>query len=227
MTDKHDPNKSELTLSRNRSLAIKRSDLVKRGLELIDEVEKRQVGVPTDHEKKALEGIIFDCEMHRRQGLNMFSSMTDFYKFIDTEVQFHAKIDGVDIEKAKEAYISWAKKRHSAEYDKLFMGFFNDILDGKKTISRQKLIVSLEGVDFRAAAENIAYTIREAAKAESEGGQYISKKEFMDATDHYIEKPCLESAITLLEKYPPWLGSFELTKDPSQIMIRNFKKSKK
>ncbi len=45
MSDKHDPNKNELTLSRNRSLAIKRSALAKRGLEFIDEVKKRQVEV--------------------------------------------------------------------------------------------------------------------------------------------------------------------------------------
>lgn len=45
MSDKHDLNKNELTLSRNRSLAIKRSCMVKRGLEFIDEVKKRQVEV--------------------------------------------------------------------------------------------------------------------------------------------------------------------------------------
>jgi hypothetical protein len=45
MIDKQDPNKSELILSRNRSLAIKSSGLVKRGLELIDKGKKRRVEV--------------------------------------------------------------------------------------------------------------------------------------------------------------------------------------
>jgi hypothetical protein len=198
-----------------------------RGLDLVDQVKKRQVEAPTDREKKIIELEMWDWEIHYRQDLNMFSSMTDFYKFLDTEVQFHAKLDGLDIEKAKEAFISWAEKKHSAEYDKLFMGFFNEILDGKKTISRKELMVRLEGVNFQAAAENIAYTFREATKkAESLGGRFIEMKEFMDATDQYIGKPCLEKAIILLEKYPSWLGLFELTKDPLIIRLRNFKKSK-
>lgn len=227
MSDNHDRNKSELTVSGTRSLAIKRSDLVKRGLYLIDEVKKRQVEVPTDREKKIIESIMCDWEIHYSLDINMFSSMTDFYKFMDTEVQFHAKIDGLDIEKAKEAYISWAKKCHSAEYDKLFMEFFNKILNDKKAISRQELMTRLEEVDFQAAAENTAYTFREAAKkAESEGVRYIEMKKFMYAIDHYIEKPCLERAITLLEKYPSWLGLFELTKDTLIIRLRNFKKPK-
>jgi hypothetical protein len=194
-----------------------------KGAEKKEEVEKRQVEVLA-REKKIIESEMWDWELHYKTDLNMFSSMTDFYKFLDTEVQFHARIHGVDFEKAKEAYISWAKICHSAEYDKLFMGFFNEILDGKKTISRQELMVRLEGVDFQAAAENIAYTFREAAKkAESVGGWFIEMKEFMDATDRYVGKPCLERAITLLEKYPSWLGLFELTKDTLIIRLRNLR----
>jgi hypothetical protein len=229
MANKGDPNKGELTLSGNRSLAIKRSDLVKRGLDLIEQVDKRQTELVTDREKKALERVITDCESHfLTRCPYMFSSMTDFYKFLYTEVKGHAKVmERVDFEKAKEAYISWAKKSHPAEFDRLFMGFFNEILDGKKTFSRQKLWARIEGVDFQAAAEIIAYAFREAAKkGEAEGVQYITKKEFKDATDHYIERPCFERAITLLEKYPSWLGLFELTKDPSYIWVRDYKKSK-
>jgi len=226
MSDNHDRNKSELTVSGTRSLAIKRSDLVKRGLYLIDEVKKRKVEVPTDREKKIIDSMMFDWEMHYFQGLNMFSSMTDFFKFMDTEVLFHA-IDGLGIEKAKEAYISWAKKCHPTEYDKLLTEFFNKILDDKVTISRQELMTRLEEVDFQAAAKNLAYTFREVAKkAESEGVRYIEMKEFMDVTDHYIRNPCLEKAITLLGKYPPWLGLFELTKDPLVIQTRNFREPK-
>lgn len=109
MSDSHDRNKSELTVSGTRSLAIKRSDMVKRGLYLIDEVKKQKVEVSTDREKKIIELMMFDWKMHYSEDLNMFSSMTDFYKFMDTEVKFHAKIDGLDIEKAKEAYISWLR----------------------------------------------------------------------------------------------------------------------
>ena len=45
MTDKKNSNKSELILSKNRSMAIKSSGLVKRGLELIDRGKKRRVEV--------------------------------------------------------------------------------------------------------------------------------------------------------------------------------------
>ena len=45
MNDKTDPNENGLVRSINRSLAIKRSGLVKRGLEMIDKAKKRQVRV--------------------------------------------------------------------------------------------------------------------------------------------------------------------------------------
>jgi hypothetical protein len=205
---------------------------VKRGLDLIDEVEKRQIELVTDEEKEALERVIGDCEIHFLirdiKDSYMFSSMADFYKWLYTEIKFHAEFEGVNFEKAKEAYISWAKNSHPAEFDQLFMGFFSELLDVTKTFSRQELMARIERADFQAAAESIAYTFREAKKKEgAEGVQYIIKREFKDATDHYIEKPCLERAITLLEKYPSWLGLFELTKDPLIIKMRNFKKSKK
>jgi hypothetical protein len=227
MSKKYDPEKSKLILSRNRRWTIKRASLVKLWLVLKDEAEKRQAGGPIDRENKIIESIMWDWQMHYSQGVNMFSSMTDFFRFLDIEVQFHAKTDGLDIQKAKEAYRYWAKVCHSAEYDKLFTEFFNEILDGRKTISRQELVVRLAGVDFQAAAENIAYTFQEAAtKAESVGVRFIEKEESLNATGQYIGKPCLEKAIALLEKYPSWLGIFELTKDPLIISLRNFKKSK-
>jgi tetratricopeptide (TPR) repeat protein len=43
MSDKYDPNKGELTISRKYNLATKRSDLVKRGLDLTDEVNRQKV----------------------------------------------------------------------------------------------------------------------------------------------------------------------------------------
>ena len=183
----------------------------------------------SDREKKVLESIIWDCQMHYSLGQNMFSSMTDFLKFLYAEVMCHSAMEGgVDFEKAKEAYTSWAKKSHADEFGQLFTGFFNEILDRKKTFSGQELVTRLEGVDFRVAAEIVAYTFQETvAKAESEGGRHIfGLKEFIDAVDHYTEKPCLERATNLLEKYPSCLGLFELTKDSLVVRMRDFKKSR-
>lgn len=45
MSDRNDPKKGDLILSGNRSLAIRRLDLVKRGLELVQELKKRQLDV--------------------------------------------------------------------------------------------------------------------------------------------------------------------------------------
>ncbi len=185
--------------------------------------------MPTDREKKVLESIIWDCQMHYKLGQNMFSSMTDFLKFLYAEVMCHSMMEGgVDFEKAKEAYTSWAKKSHADEFDRLFTRFFKEILDRKKTFSRQELVTRLEGVDSQAAAEIVAYAFQEAvAKAESEGGRHIfGLKEFIDAVDHYTEKPCLERATDLLEKYPTLLGLFELAKDNLVIRMRELKKSK-
>ncbi len=185
--------------------------------------------MPTDREKKVLESIIWDCQMHYKLGQNMFSSMTDFLKFLYAEVMCHSMMEGgVDFEKAKEAYTSWAKKSHADEFDRLFTRFFKEILDRKKTFSRQELVTRLEGVDSQAAAEIVAYAFQEAvAKAESEGGRHIfGLKEFIDAVDYYTEKPCLERATDLLEKYPTLLGLFELAKDNLVIRMRELKKSK-
>ena len=110
---------------------------------------------------------------------------------------------------------------HPSEFDQLFIGFFDEVLNGEKKISRQELINRIEGVDFQGAAEIIAYAFREVT-GKGEGIQYAAKKEFKDATDHYIERPCFERAISLLEKYPSWLGLFELTKDPTYIRTRNY-----
>lgn len=173
MSDKLDPKKNELVLSRNRSLAIAKSNLVKRGLELIDGGKKREGTPPTDHkkkeikkwkfisldevretggglfaddekraldeviyeiineieeaggssltdqEKKAIGCIIYDSQIHFRDGVKIFYSRADFDSFLNMEVKFHAMCQKVDFEKAKKAYILWAKKYHSSEYDKL------------------------------------------------------------------------------------------------------------
>jgi hypothetical protein len=209
-------------------LAIKRAGLVKHALDLLDEAGKRQIELVADQEREALERVMLDCEVHFLLRDIQFPSMADFYKFLYTEIKFHAGFEGAGFENAKEAYVYLAQKYHSAKFDQLFLGFFNESLGGNPKFSRQELIARIEGVDFQAAAEYIAYTFRETAKkVESEGVRYIGMKEFVDAIDHYIRKPCLERAITLLGKYPSWLGLFELTKDPLIIKLRNLKKSKR
>lgn len=61
MSDTPNPKKGELTLSKDRSLAIKRSGLVKRGLELIHELKKRQVQVIIgDHQDNLFKDIFTD-----------------------------------------------------------------------------------------------------------------------------------------------------------------------
>jgi hypothetical protein len=51
MIDNHGPKKNELTLSKPRGLAIKRLDLVKRGLALIDEVKGKKEVLIGNHDK--------------------------------------------------------------------------------------------------------------------------------------------------------------------------------
>jgi hypothetical protein len=77
------------------------------------------IKLATHKEKKAIKSILEDCENHYRFTYNMFSSRAAFYSFLDEEVRFHAKMQKVDFEKAKEAYIYWAMKNHTAEYDHL------------------------------------------------------------------------------------------------------------
>ena len=45
MSDERDSNNGELTLSKNRSLAVKQSDLVTRGLQLAHQIKRPQLRV--------------------------------------------------------------------------------------------------------------------------------------------------------------------------------------
>ncbi len=60
MSEKHGPKKNELTLSKNRGLAIKRLDLVKRGLALIDEVKKKKLEVLIGNHEDAITEILIE-----------------------------------------------------------------------------------------------------------------------------------------------------------------------
>ena len=62
-------------------------------------------------EKDAVRELIRDCECHHHIDSNMLSSVTGFYKFLYTEVKFHADCWGLDFEQARKAYEVWAGKK--------------------------------------------------------------------------------------------------------------------
>jgi DNA-directed RNA polymerase subunit RPC12/RpoP len=90
--------------------------------ETINEIQKMGGALLTDDEKKAIGRIIYDTEIHFLSGSKIFSSRADFNAFLDTDVKFNAKCSKVDFEKVKEAYIIWAKKFHSTDYDHMVAG---------------------------------------------------------------------------------------------------------
>jgi hypothetical protein len=95
------------------------------------------------------------------------------------------------------------------------MGFFDNFFGGKKGIKNQDLIDKLDGVDFIEATKNIEYTFETMRKqAKEEGSEVLIKKEMDNTVRYYMEKPCLERAIALIEQYPSFLPLFEMTKDP-------------
>jgi hypothetical protein len=104
------------------------------------------------------------------------------------------------------------------------MEFLDKLLGKGKNTEQQVLINKLDGVDFVEAAKNIDYTFKTGMKqAQEKGEELLIRKEMIDAISYYMENPCLERAITLLEKYPSCLPMFELTKDPLQKWAKKFK----
>jgi hypothetical protein len=99
---------------------LKRSGTVELG-EFVQEFKKLHPKMLTDREEKAIETIILDCEIHYAMDntKQMFSSKARFYLWLYSEVSFHAKLANLDFAKAEEAYLFWAKKYHSDEYDEL------------------------------------------------------------------------------------------------------------
>jgi hypothetical protein len=94
--------------------------------------------------------------------------------------------------------------------------------------NREELVARLEGVDFKGAAGNIAFTFREGARQSAlEGKQLFMKSEQVEAANRFMEAPSIESAIMLLEEYPSFLPMFELTKSPLQVLSRNLQKESK
>jgi hypothetical protein len=104
------------------------------------------------------------------------------------------------------------------------MGFFDKLFGKEKEKKRQELMAKLDEVDFIEAAKNIEFTFETGRKqAQEKGGDLLIKKEMLSAVNYYMEKPCLERAIILIEQYPSFLPMFELTKDPLQKWAKEIK----
>jgi hypothetical protein len=67
-------------------------------------------------EDEAVEELIEDCETHHFIDGNIISSSASFYEFLYIEVKFHSDCWGLNFEKAKKVYESWAKKYHPEEF---------------------------------------------------------------------------------------------------------------
>ncbi len=66
-------------------------------------------------EDEAVKELIEDCETHHYIDGNIISSSATYYEFLYIEVKFHSDCWGLNFEKAKKVYESWAKKYHSDE----------------------------------------------------------------------------------------------------------------
>lgn len=95
MSDRHDPNKSELILSRNRSLVIKKSGIVKRGLELISELKKQELKIVfADYEDGPIDEVL--CEIVKSK-ISYKYNVKDRYSHYGDELLEFAETGAVDI----------------------------------------------------------------------------------------------------------------------------------
>lgn len=95
MSNKHDPNKRELILSINRSLTIKKSGLVKRGLELIPELKKQELKIVfAEYEDFNLDKML--CEYIRLTISDKYN-VKDRYSYYGDELLEFAETGEVDI----------------------------------------------------------------------------------------------------------------------------------
>jgi hypothetical protein len=102
--------------------ASKRSESIRID-EFIQEFKNLHPKILTDIEEKAIKAAIMDCESHYAFDNTklMFSSKYKFYSWLYSELHLHAKLEhaNLDFEVVEEAYLFWAKKYHSEEYDEL------------------------------------------------------------------------------------------------------------
>ena len=94
------------------------------------------------------------------------------------------------------------------------MGIFNFINRSKKDKEilrgKESLEEKLSKCDFILVAESFELMFEQAKlEGEAKGGSYVIDKGLMDAMTIFINKPCLDTAITLVNKYPFLSKSFE------------------
>lgn len=95
MSDWHDTNKGELILSRNRSLIIKKSGIVKRGLELISELKKQELKIVfAEYEDGLMEEIL--CEFVKSK-ISYKYNIKDRGSYYGDELLEFAETGAVDI----------------------------------------------------------------------------------------------------------------------------------
>lgn len=95
MSDWHDPNKGELILSRSRSLVIKKSGIVKRGLELISELKKHELKIVfADYEGGEIGEIL--CEYIKSKISDKYN-VKDRWSYYGEELLEFAETGVVDI----------------------------------------------------------------------------------------------------------------------------------
>lgn len=102
------------------------------------------------------------------------------------------------------------------------MGFFNKLFSESE--QRKNLRLKLNGVDFIEARNNINYLLKIMKdEAEQKGGQYCIKNEVAKALDLFMNNPCLENALPLLEINPSFIPLFEETKLPLAKFAKELK----
>jgi len=95
MSDRHDTNKGELILTRNQSLVIKESGLVKRGIELISELKKQELKIVfADYEGFFIGRVL--CEIIKSKISDKYN-VKDRWSYYGDELLRFAQTGAVDI----------------------------------------------------------------------------------------------------------------------------------
>jgi len=148
MNNKYDPNKSELIISSNRNLAVKKSSVIKRGLELVNELvvrkEKKQrklsdcSNVGTEAMKKLMdegfsyheeiEVIITQCEFcyQMLSPRKSFSAKKTFDKILNPDVNIFSLGYNLPYEIGKRIFLYWVITFHQ-KYFKIVLNEARDI----------------------------------------------------------------------------------------------------
>lgn len=136
MNNKYDPNKSELIISSNRNLAVKKSSVIKRGLELVNELVVREEKEQKEWEKiateamkklmdegvpyhKGIEGVIGDCEFHYQieSRDKCYSAIKTFGMLLSTDAPLHSQAFNLTSEIGIYIFHYWAITFHQKDYE--------------------------------------------------------------------------------------------------------------